>query len=144
MDYTEEDAQRLVAEFAAKGAARPVKARYPAATENSTTERGGKIVGTSGISMLGGRVALVGDVVCYPDGSETRIVSGAGVAMIYRGRSMAVVGGDLENGDRINGPIHNGMTIVQHADEAPIQGLLDPTYVPTQPKAGLLGDEISV
>lgn len=143
MDYTEEEAQRLVAEFAAKAAERPVKARYPAATENSTTERGGKIVATSGISMLGCCVALVGDIVCYPDGSQTKIVSGAGAAMIYRGRPMAVVGSELENGDRINGPTHSGMSIVQYADREPIKGLLDRNYVLLQPNDGPVNDEIA-
>jgi predicted XRE-type DNA-binding protein/uncharacterized Zn-binding protein involved in type VI secretion len=130
MEYTEEDGLRLAAEFMAKVAARPVQGRYPVATESSTTERGGQVVASSGISTVGGRVALVGDVVRYPDGSETTIVSGAGVAMIYRGKPAAVVGSELENGDRIDGPAHNGLTFTQYADEAPIKGLLDRTYVP--------------
>lgn len=128
MEYTEEDGLRLTAEFMAKVAARPVQGRYPVATESSTTERGGQVVATSGISTVGGHLALVGDVVRYPDGSETRIVSGAGMAMIYRGKPAAVVGSELENGDRINGPTHNGLTVTQYADEAPIKGLLDRTY----------------
>lgn len=136
MDYTEADGQRLVAEFMAKLAARPVKGRYPAATESSTTERGGKIIATSGFSTIGGRVALVGDIVRYADGSEARIISGAGFASVYKGRSMALVGSELDNGDRITGPVHNGMVIVQYADEAPITGLLDPSYVPTLPEGG--------
>lgn len=72
MEYTEADGQRLVAEFMAKLAARPVKGRYPAATESSTTERGGKLIATSGFSTIGGRVAMVGDIVRYADGSEVR------------------------------------------------------------------------
>lgn len=130
MEYAEEDGLRLVADFMAKLAVRPVQNRYPVATESSTTERGGQVVATSGISTVGGRVDLVGDVVRYPDGSGTRIVSGAGVAMIYRGRPAAVVGSELENGDRINGPAHNGLTFMQYANEAPIKGLLDRTYLP--------------
>jgi predicted XRE-type DNA-binding protein len=70
MEYTEADGQRLVAEFMAKLAARPVKGRYPAATESSTTERGGKLIATSGFCTIGGRVAMVGDIVRYADGSE--------------------------------------------------------------------------
>lgn len=50
--------------------------------------------------------------------------------MIYRGKPAAVVGSELENGDRINGFTHNGPTFLQYADEAPIKGLLDRTYVP--------------
>lgn len=139
MEYTEAEGQRLVAGFMAKLAARPVKGRYPAATENSTTERGGKIIATSGISTAGGRVALVGDIVRYPDGSESRIVSGAGVASVYLGNSIALVGSELDNGDKINGPMHNGMTIVQYADDEPIKGLLDRTYVPPQPEGSQHG-----
>lgn len=136
MEYTEADGQRLVAEFMAKLAARPVQGRYPAATESSTTERGGKLIATSGFSTIGGRVAMVGDIVRYADGSEARIVSGAGVAALYEGRPLALVGSELDNGDRITGPIHNGMVIVQYADEAPITGLLDANYVPSFPERG--------
>ena len=132
MEYTEADGQRLVAEFMAKLAAKPVKGRYPAATESSTTERGGRPIATSGLHTAGGRIALVGDIVRYADGSEARIISGAGVASVYAGRPIALVGSELDNGDHITGPIHNGMVIVQYADEAPIKGLLDPSYVPPQ------------
>jgi hypothetical protein len=78
---------------------------------------------------VGGRVALVGDIARYPDGGEARIVSGAGAALLYKGRMIALVGSELDNGDRITGPMHNGMVIVQYAGEAPINGLLDPDYV---------------
>lgn len=136
MEYTEADGQRMVAEFMAKLAAKPVKGRYPAATESSTTERGGKPIATSGLQTAGGRIALVGDIVRYADGSEARIISGAGVASVYDGHPIALVGSELDNGDRITGPIHNGMVIVQYADEEPIRGLLDPSYVPAQVDGG--------
>lgn len=136
MEYTEANGQRLVAEFMARLAARPVKGRYPAATESSTTERGGKLIATSGFSTIGGRVAMVGDIVRYADGSEARIVSGAGIAAVYEGRPLALVGSELDNGDSITGPVHNGMVIVQYADEEPIKGLLDPSYVPVRPNGG--------
>jgi hypothetical protein len=125
MEYTEETMLRLVAEFEAKAAARPVKARYPVATEHSTTARGGQIISTSGVFSAGGRVAVVGDLVRYPDGSESRIVSGSGIALQYKQHSTALVGSAIENGDTITGPLHNGMTITQYADEPPIPGLLD-------------------
>jgi len=136
MEYTEADGLRQVAEFMAKLAAKPVKGRYPAATENSTTERGGKIIATSGMHTAGGRIALVGDIVRYADGSEARIISGAGVASAYEGRSIALVGSELDNGDRINGPVHNGLVVVQYADEEPIKGLLDPNCGPMLPQGG--------
>lgn len=136
MEYTKTDGQRLVAEFMARLAAKPVKGRYPAATESSTTERGGKLIATSGFRTIGGRVAMVGDIVRYADGSEARIVSGAGIAAVYEGRPLALVGSELDNGDSITGPVHNGMVIVQYADEEPIKGLLDPSYVPVLPNGG--------
>ena len=79
---------------------------------------------------------MVGDIVRYADGSEARIVSGAGVAALYEGRPLALVGSELDNGDRITGPVHNGMVIVQYADEAQITGLLDANYVPSLPEGG--------
>lgn len=129
MEDTETEGQRLAAEFMAKLADRPVKGRYPVATEHSTTEKGGQIIATSGISMPEGRVALVGDIVRYPDGRQTRIVTGSGVEKsLDFGRPIALVGSELENGDRINGPMHNGLTLVEYADEA-IPGLFQPGYI---------------
>src|SRR6218665_44908 len=55
MEYTEADGRHLVAEFMARLAARPVKGRYPAATENPTTERGGNLIPTHPFSTLPGR-----------------------------------------------------------------------------------------
>ncbi len=136
MEYTKTDGQRLVAEFMARLAAKPVKGRYPAGTESSTTERGGKLIATSGFRTIGGRAAMVGDIVRYADGSVARIVSGAGIAAVYEGRPLALVGSELDNGDSITGPVHNGMVIVQYADEEPIKGLLDPNYVPPLPEGG--------
>lgn len=132
MESTAADGQRQVAEFMAKLAARPVKARYPVATESSTTARGGRVVASSPYATTGGRVALVGDVVRYADGSEARIISGAGAVAGHQGRPVALVGSALDNGDTIDGPRHEGMVIVQYADEPPIAGLLDPNYAAPQ------------
>lgn len=126
MDYTDEDGQRLAAEFTATLAAKPVKARYSVATESSTTGLGGQINATSNLCTVGGRVALVGDRVRYPDGSEARIISGAGDAMRHKDRAIALVGSALDNGDTITGPEHNGLRLTQYADEPPIPGLLEP------------------
>ncbi|AUH53756.1 hypothetical protein CXB49_22925 [Chromobacterium sp. ATCC 53434] len=73
---------------------------------------------------------MVGDIVRYSDGTEAKIISGAGVAGLVWDRPMAIVGSELDNGDRIIGPIHNDSTITQFADEPPIEGLLDPAYMP--------------
>ncbi|MFT3847631.1 MAG: XRE family transcriptional regulator [Propionivibrio sp.] len=127
MESTDAEGQYLVAEFMAKLAARPVKGRYPVATESSTTERCGYVIATGNLTGPDGRVALVGDLVRYPDGSESRIISGAGEASVIDGKAMALVGSVLENGDRINGPMNDHMVIVEYADE-PIAGLLQPGY----------------
>lgn len=131
MEYTEEDMQRLVAEFQAKLDAQPVKARHPAATESSTTARGGTIVATSSVFTVGGRVALVGDAVRYPDGSEARIVSGAGAAAVHKRQPVALVGSALDNGDTITGPTHEGLAVVEREGSS-IAGLFDPDYIPPQ------------
>ena len=128
MEQNDTEGQRLAAEFMAKLAERPVKGRYPAATDHSTTDRGGRIVASSAISTDGGRVALVGDTVRYPDGSQTRIVTGSGANSLYFGSSIALIGSELENGDRINGPIHDGLVLVEYAD-APIPGLFQADYL---------------
>ena len=132
MGNTEDEGPRLVAEFAASLAAQAVHGRYPAATESSTTEQGGQVIATSDLSTVGGYVALVGDIVRYADGSETRIVTGAGAASVYLGRSMALVGSALANGDRINGPVHDGLTIAHYTDKD-IPGLFSPGYIVSAP-----------
>lgn len=140
MEYTEEDGLRLVAAFVDKLAARPVRARYPVATESSTTDRGGKIISTSSFCVSGGRVALVGDIVRYPDGSEARIVSGVlpGAASVYQRPPLALVGSELDNGDFINGPMHAALVIVQYADDAPITSLRDTSDFPTHARGPLV------
>ncbi|EPM58263.1 hypothetical protein A264_16857 [Pseudomonas syringae pv. actinidiae ICMP 19071] len=120
------DATRLADEFLAKVAIKPVKNRFPVATERSTTQRGGCIVATSNMQTTGARVALVGDLAHYPDGSQSRIVSGAGPAMRHEGHQIALVGSLFENGDVITGPDHSGIVVVEYADESAVPGLLDP------------------
>jgi uncharacterized Zn-binding protein involved in type VI secretion len=132
-DFSEEQTQRLIAESSAKLAARPVKRRYVAALEGSTTEHGGTVVGaSSSVCVNGTRVALVGDAVRYPDGTVARIVSGAGACLINHGRCVALVGSELDNGDWIVGPEHTGLRFTEYADGPPIKGLFDRNYVPLQ------------
>ncbi len=126
MEYTEADGERLVAEFMARAAAKPVKGRYPVATEHSTTQGGGKVLASSGLHAAGGRVALAGDVVRYPDGSETRIAPDTGATIRYEDRAIALVDSALDNGDTITGPQHDSMVLVQYADGPPVLGSLAP------------------
>lgn len=132
MEEYDSETQQLLDAVAAQ-LARPIERSHPVATDGSTTERGGKVINASSGSVVGGkRVALVGDTVQYPDGSEARIVSGAGSAFVYQGRSIALVGSELDNGDRINGPAHGGATIVEYEGADPIAGLFDRNYFPPQ------------
>ncbi len=133
MDFSEAEAQRLIEELLAKVSSRPVRGRYPVAREGSITERGGVVAGASGgVVIDGSRVALVGDTVRYPDGTVAQIVSGAGAQWINLGRCVALVGSELDNGDRIIGPAHEGMVLTDFADGERIKGLFDKHYVPPQ------------
>ena len=60
MEYIKKEGRRPIAEFMAKLAARPVKGMYDLATRGARTQ--------------------VGNVVHYPDGTESKIVSSAGEA----------------------------------------------------------------
>ena len=130
MECTEEEGQRLVAEFMAKLAARPVKGTYDLATLGSKTRLGGEVATAStGMVMDGHRIACVGDVVRYPDGTESKIVSGAGAAMAYMGRPMAIVGSATDNGDTITSSLQSAAQIREYADDGGIPGLLQPNYM---------------
>ena len=99
------------------------------------TARDGRVVTAStGIEINvdgeGMRVARVGDTVRYADGTETTITSGAGRAMCHRGQPVAVVGSHLANGDTITHSRQSNHYVTQFADEEPIQGLLQPGYLP--------------
>ncbi|MFV0662086.1 PAAR domain-containing protein [Denitromonas sp.] len=134
MEFVAEDTKRLTAERPPDAITRPSRIRYPTATASSTTARGGRIFATSGIVTVGGRIALVGDLVRYPDGSEARIVSGAGEALRYRDRPVALIGSMLDNGDIITGPAHHGLAVIRYSDDPPIPGLLEADFAASQPK----------
>lgn len=130
MEYTEEEGQRLVAEFMAKLAARPVKGTHDLATLGSKSRLGGEVATAStGMEISGYRIACVGDVVRYPDGTESKIVSGAGAALAYKGQPMAIVGSATDNGDTITSSLQSSAQIREYADDAGIPGLLQPGYV---------------
>lgn len=135
MEYTEAEGQRLVAEFMAKLAARTVKGTYDLATLGAKTRLGGEVATAStGMEMDGQRIACVGDVVRYPDGTESKIVSGAGAALAYKGRPMAIVGSATDNGDTIISSLQSAAQIREYADDDGIPGLLQPNY--TAPTGG--------
>ncbi|UVE63938.1 PAAR domain-containing protein [Burkholderia pyrrocinia] len=99
------------------------------ATIGALTERGGRVTAaTSGMTLAGLEVARVGDVVTYDDGSEATIIDGAGNCH-SAGKSFALVGSRLSNGDRIIETLRTSWGI--HVPEGQsIPGLFDPAYVP--------------
>lgn len=130
MEHTEEKGQRLAAEFMAKLAARPITGRYDLATLGAKTKQGGEVASAStGMEISGHRIACVGDVVRYPDGTESKIVSGAGAALAYKGQPMAIVGSATDNGDTIITSLQSSAQIREYADDDGIPGLLQPGYV---------------
>ncbi|MCU4437132.1 PAAR domain-containing protein [Acinetobacter bereziniae] len=78
------------------------KATYYIAVNGSKTKNGGLVKASALQCKIGGlAVALVGDEVLYADGTISKIVSGTGKASLIEGKSIALVGSHLENGDEI-------------------------------------------
>ncbi|CAM2163648.1 PAAR repeat-containing protein [Paraburkholderia sacchari] len=103
--------------------------RYALATIGARTERGGCVTSGSKFHLGGLPVACVGDVVTYEDGSQAVIVDGAGIAMVYCGNPVALVGSRLSNGDRIVSTIWTKRGIFIE-DGKTIEGLFDPDWTP--------------
>lgn len=133
MEYSEDKGQRLATEFMAKQAARPVKATYDLATLGAKTRQGGEVAtACTDMQIDGHRVACVGDTVRYPDGSESKIVSGAGFALAYKDLPVAIVGSATDNGDTIISSLQNASKIWEYADDEGIPGRLRSDYVVPQ------------
>ena len=73
-----------------------------------------------------------------PDGIRARIGSDAAAAMINRGRSMALLGSELNNGDRISGPLATGIRAYRLRRQAHPRAL-DHHCMRSQPRADLNG-----
>ena len=128
---SEEETQRYADQQAKLFAQRPIESRYALATIGSKTVRGGRVVSASTtIEVNHRRVACVGDMVRYPDGGESKIISGAGFAAAYSGNPLAIVGSHIENGDTIIDSFQENAYVIQYADAAPISGLLEADYFP--------------
>lgn len=99
------------------------------ATIGARTERGGCVTSGSDFRMCNLRVACVGDVVTYEDGSQAVIMDGAGMAMVFCGKPVALVGSSLSNGDRIVSTIwtKRGIFVEQGRE---IEGLFDADWTP--------------
>ncbi|WDH55893.1 PAAR domain-containing protein [Pseudomonas chlororaphis] len=129
MKYTVEEGQHLAAKFMAKHAARPIKATYDLATLGARTRLGGEVAtACSSVKVSGHRIACVGDRVRYPDGTESKIVSGAGAALTHQGLPMAIVGSATDNGDSIISSLQSCAQIREYADGNGIPGLLQPGF----------------
>lgn len=118
---------------------RKIVARYPLATIGSRTSRGGEVViAGQGQYVDPYRIACVGDRVRYPDGSESVIISGAGEASKFADKPVAVVGSHIANGDHIVSSLQSMGEIVLFEGDAPISGLLQPSY--PMPIIAMAGD----
>ncbi|MFX7739611.1 PAAR domain-containing protein, partial [Acinetobacter baumannii] len=84
---------------------------------------------SSSMHVTGHRIACVGDIVRYEDGTESRIISGAGAALTCKGHPMAIVGSTTDNGDAVTGSLQSVAHIREYADDAGIPGLLQAGYL---------------
>ena len=95
------------------------------ATLGARTARGGEVfTASSGMELI----ALVGDKVRYPDGSESEIVSGAGSLLVIAGRSAAIIGSELANGDHIVSTLHPVCSVIP--GNQTVEGFLKAGYQP--------------
>ncbi|WP_434113685.1 PAAR domain-containing protein [Paraburkholderia caffeinilytica] len=103
-----------------------IRARYLVVTDGAKTLAGGTVVcdRTSAHLLLEGRpVACVGDHVEYADGSRATIVNGAGSALQWAGRPVALAGSRLDNGDLIVQASGFRLCVVVGQADRPIDGL---------------------
>lgn len=114
-----EQALAMVREQEAYCRRHPIIAIHRLAAEASRTRNGGVIRQASTlltITLEDGRevrVARTGDCVEYPDGSQARIVSGAGTQSEWSGHNLALVGSRLSNGDEIVDTPQGALLITQ-------------------------------
>lgn len=129
MNNAETEGQCTAAEHLTQQPTRPVKAIHDFATLGSKTRMGGEIVTAStGMEINDHRIACVGDLVRYPDGKESEIVSGAGIAAAFDGRPLAIVGSATDNGDTVINSLQNEAQVVVYIDDS-IPGFLQPGYL---------------
>ncbi|MBN7124535.1 hypothetical protein BSU01_22950 [Erwinia billingiae] len=114
----------------------PVVAIYRIAVEGALTQRGGVVRAAwngSEIALEDGQkvnVALEGDEVVYPDGTSARIVTGSGAKFQKGGKSIALVGSRLSNGDVIISTPQAGCTLNELNE---LKGLpMDADFLPAE------------
>lgn len=122
----------IVAGFLTKQAPPRVKGAYALATKGAKkkNERDGEVIEAGSTMVIDGyRIVYVGDTVCYPDGSESKMISGARFAMAHKNQSMAIVGSATDNGDKIISSVQSKV-LTREYDDQPIPCLLDPSCRP--------------
>ena len=108
---------------------RPHKTYY-VVTEGATTKNCGVV--QARYSELGyatlheKRLATVGDMVVYPDGSTAKIISGCGGCLVLDESPVAITQSLLDNGDTIeeSGILHKDLEIKIYEDEPVPDGFL--------------------
>lgn len=70
-------------------------------------------------------VARIGDEAIYPDGTTAKIITGAGSALVIDGKSAALIGSRLENGDEIIDSPNTSLAISIFPDVPKPKGFLD-------------------
>jgi uncharacterized Zn-binding protein involved in type VI secretion len=96
---------------------------------------GGVVVASAvdqeGIYVGEHKVACVGDLVRYPDGSERPIVSGAGDIHMIDDEPVALVGSRAANGDHIVSSLQAAVELVFEAGDELPRGVLQPGFIPS-------------
>ncbi|WP_180009365.1 MULTISPECIES: PAAR domain-containing protein [unclassified Acinetobacter] len=96
--------------------------KYYVAFNSAKTKNGGLVRASNHTFKVQGiSLALIGDEAIYLDGSTAKIISGAGSLFNVDGRSAALIGSFLENGDEIiDSPITSHVLRLYHDAIPPI------------------------
>lgn len=114
--------RKFITDELSKRTAATVVTIYRHATEGTLTQNGGTLRNTSARSCIQDddgterRFGLVGDEVIYPDGETAKIISGTGERSKSNGRSLALVGSLLDNGDIIVSTPQGARMLVEYDD----------------------------
>ncbi len=134
--FSDEEIQKMIEQESIElenkrieGDKRPHKKFY-VVTEGATTKNGGVVqarYSEIGYATLHGkRIATVGDLVIYPDGSTAKIISGCGGCLVLDESPAAINQSVLDNGDVIeeSGMLHKDLELTIYEDEPLPEGFL--------------------
>lgn len=128
LDTFDKQSLEAVSQRQAFTAAHPPSAIYRVAAEGSQTRQGGVVKHATGsiqFKLASGqqvRAALIGDHVHYPDGTEAKIVTGAGKG----NNNVALVGSYLSNGDEIINTPQGAVLIIRREGVDKAEDFLPP------------------